>query len=59
MTEDDDKYEQPTVTQCVFKGKPPNGFSDWLDWVSRSTEHGLFAGVCISAATEEDWTPNT
>lgn len=50
--------DKPLWTQCVFIGEPPLGFKDWHDWVNRSTEAGVFAGVTIKASTKEDWMAN-
>lgn len=39
--------DNPVWTKNEFVGPPPIGYNSWSEWIEKSTESGLFTGVCI------------
>ena len=50
--EREDKSPEPSMTNCVAEGEPPNGCSAWNVWFNKLGSHGILHNLKISSLND-------
>ena len=43
------EYSEPSMTNCIINGNPPNGYVTWLEWYNELGSKGILHNLRISS----------